>query len=481
MNNGVGMRAKGIFAVLVFLLAGCAVSAAVAQDLNFEQLEQRIPRYTVIIDMSIEVSFGIHSAEQKGQYLGTVVTKDGLVIFDGTDLLGDNGMAAFTGISVKAEPTSVELVTLSGQRIEAEYIGTDQYTRIGFIKPVSTEGWDFEPVQFKDNPKFAVGDWLGLYMILPDFIDPPIAADVGMISALVKAPESFALTVGFSQVEMASVLYDEKLNAVGILGLLVDPSDTAPDGGIAESMSQYAMPLLGVLTGDRLTKLINDPPRKGEVSSGWLGIRLQALTDDMADFWGIDGKGGIIVNEVVKDSPAEEAGLEVGDIIVELNGQPIEVNREENTRLFRRAISELGPGTALEFTLLRPNGAGLDTLQMAVTLAEAPLGATDAPEYESDALEFKVRDLVFDDYMFFNQNPETLKGVFISELRQGGIAEVGGLHYGDVIQRIDSHDIYSVDDMAEAMEAVEANKPPEIIFFIWRDNRTMFVNIKTDW
>ena len=64
-------------------------------------------------------------------------------------------------------------------------------------------------------PEFEIGSWLAAYVILPEFIDPPLAADIGMISNLVEAPEQFALTVGFNSLEFASVLYDTDLNPVG--------------------------------------------------------------------------------------------------------------------------------------------------------------------------------------------------------------------------------------------------------------------------
>jgi S1-C subfamily serine protease len=66
-------------------------------------------------------------------------------------------------------------------------------------------------------------------------------------------------------------------------------------------------------------------------------------------------------------------------------------------------------------------------------------------------------------------------------LKQGGLAAVGGLQIGDVIQRIGSTDITSVDDVKTAVEQIEQEKPAEVIFFVWRDNKTLFVNVKTDW
>jgi serine protease Do len=464
---------------LLVLLVGMAASSQ-AQQFNFDRLNKRVREYTVIVDMQLEVSFGIHSSEQQERYLGTVVTDDGLVMFNGSDLSGVGFMPGMPGISIIASPTSVEVQTLDGDTYEGEYLGVDRFTEIGFLRIIDAPPSVLRPIEFKDRSEFRVGEWLALYMLLPEFIDPPLAADVGMVSSNVQTPEDFTLTVGFHPLQRASVLFDEDLEPVGVLGTLVDAS-AADAGELMEALGQYGVPLLGVITADRLERVIADPPSRGGGERGWLGIRLQALTSDIAEYWSLDAAGGIIVNETMKNSPAIKAGLQVGDVIIMVDGLPVEVDRDENLSIFQRWIAELGPGAEVEFTVLRPTVGAADTLTLAATLEKAPIGPTDAPEYENEYLEFKVRDLVFDDYLYMNQDPETFHGVFVSELGQGGLADIGGLQFGDIIQRIGETDINSVDDAEAAMKTVEQSKPREVILFVWRNNQTMFVNLKTDW
>jgi S1-C subfamily serine protease len=141
----------------------------------------------------------------------------------------------------------------------------------------------------------------------------------------------------------------------------------------------------------------------------------------------------------------------------------------------------MGPGASVEFSVLRPTSDGVQTLKKVTELQKAPLAATDAPEYESKSLEFKVRNLVFADYLFYNLDEDELSGVAVSELKQGGLSAVGGLQIGDVIQRVGNVPVASVDDVEAAMKDVDEAKPSEVIFFVWRDNKTLFVNVKTDW
>ncbi len=484
MNNIRRRWRTGALALILVMLGSAASSSASvqAQSFDFRKLEKAIQDYTVILDMKVELSFGMQTNEQEQRLLGTIVTEDGLVIFDGSGLDFEHPFASLSGVSFKATPTNIEVTMLDGRKFSGEYLGVDRFTRIGALKITDAGDTKFQPVQFVGNQKFEVGQWVALYMLLPEYVEPPLAADIGMLSTIVEAPEAFPLTVGFSELQMTSVVFNENMQPVGVLGELMNPSVANTDAsGMLESMGRFEFPMLGIVTADRLEKLIADPPMKGETDRGWLGITLQALTPDIAGFLGVDVPGGIIVNNIVKGSPAETAGLKVGDVIYEVNGQQVEVNKDEKLPVFQRAISEMGPGTSVEFSILRPAETGIDTLKVTTLLEEAPLAATDAPEYESKSLEFKVRDLVFADYLFFNLDEDELSGAIVSELKQGGLAAVGGLQIGDVIQRIGSTDITSVDDVKTAVEQIEQEKPAEVIFFVWRDNKTLFVNVKTDW
>lgn len=476
------MLAKGaaISAVAIIGL-GFPVTNSRAQEFNFERLQKKVRTYTVVIDMDLDLSFGIHNSEQQERYIGTIVAEDGLVIFNGSDLSGGGMVGGMPGINVTVTPTRIEVSTLDGVSYDAEYLGVERYTGIGFVKIKADTSLSFKAIKFKTQRRFEVGEWLALYMLLPEFIDPPLTADIGMVSSVVVSPEQFPLTVGFNTLQITSVLFDEDLEPVGVLGTLIDPAQASEGNGLMEALSRFGMPLLGVISGDRLDKIIAEPPTTSGAERGWLGIRLQALTEELAEYWQLEAGGGIIVNETVKGSPADKAGLLVGDVIVRVNGGPVDVDREEKISVFQRRISELGPEAAVELMILRPANGDIDTLTLLATLDQAPISASDAEDYENTELEFTVRNLVFDDYFYLNQEPETFNGVFVSEMGRGGLAAVGGLRFGDIVQRIGDTEIDSVDDAQAALEAMEKSRPAEVIMFVWRANQTMFVNIKTDW
>ncbi len=89
--------------------------------------------------------------------------------------------------------------------------------------------------------------------------------------------------------------------------------------------------------------------------------------------------------------------------------------------------------------------------------------------------------MVFADYSFYNLDQDKFKGVVVKELENGGWASVGGIYPGDIIQSIDGNKVSDIEKSKKQLSDIEKTKPEEVIFFVWRNNKTLFVNIKTDW
>lgn len=455
-----------------------------AQSFNYGKLYEESRKVTLVIDMTIEFSFGIHKNEQKSRFLGTVVSGDGLVIFNGTILNSESSLTQMSGsgYNIKIAPTDIKVTTHDGIKMEAEYVGVDRFTNIAFLKVTAADNHKFVPVKFKKNASLKTGQWLTLYSLLPDFISPSMAADIAMVSVNVTSPEEMPLVSGFNLTQLTSVVYNEFLEPVGVLGRLNNPSAVTVDpNGMLDSFNPYGIPLLGVISGEKLQNLVDDPPQKGETDRAWLGITLQALTTEMATFWELETDGGIIINDIVKNSPAEKAGLVIGDIIYEVNGEQVDVDKDEKISIFQRSIAEMGPGVAVELSVIRRSDKEIEKLKFVADLEKAPMSPLDAPEYENKYFEFKVREMVFVDYNRNNLDADSFQGVVVSELKQGGLAEIEGLGIQDIIQKINGREVTSIEDVEEIMTEIEANKTAEIIFFIWRDQKTLFVNLKTDW
>ena len=176
------------------------------------------------------------------------------------------------------------------------------------------------------------------------------------------------------------------------------------------------------------------------------------------------------------------AGVEVGDIVLAVNGEPMNLDREESLVVFRRIISELGANAVVEFDILRRSGEDkFEPHTLVVELGEAPLTSAEAETHEDDRFEFKARNLVFNDFLNYNLDPERFKGVWVTEVNSGGWASLGGLQAGDIVQLINGVEVDSVEKLREEMNNIREREAGEVVFFVWRDNKTLFVNIKPNW
>jgi serine protease Do len=471
---------RKIYALFFFVIL---VHSAHALRFDFEKINEKSKDYIVIVNTKIEVSFGTQSSEVQSKTIGAIVSKDGLVLFDGRDIDSDNPYSIMSGMMISTEPKSIEITLLDGKKYPAEYIGLDKFTRLAFCRINSEEKKEFKFAAFKKRDDFKIGDWVSAFLLLPEFVTPRLGADIGMISAIIEEPEKFVFAVGFSELELGSVLFDTSGIAVGILGELENPAFAGLESSNMPSMSESEsmVSMLGIIGAEKIEKLIKNPPVKGEVTRGWLGIYLQALTSDIAEFWGLKEGGGIIINEIINDSPADLAGLKTGDIIIKLNGKPVDVDKEENLPIFQKEISESGAEAEVNFDILRRVEGKVDTLNITATLTKAPLTPAEAPDYEDKNFEMKVRDMVFVDYNLYKLDKRDFKGVVIKEVEPGGWAAVGEMEPGDIIQSIGSDKIGSIEDAKMVFRKLSEQKPKEVVFFLWRDSKTLFKNVKTDW
>ncbi len=160
---------------------------------DFGKIDSKAREYTVAINMTIELSMGMQSTETQDRTIGTVVSKDGLVLFDGAALDTESPFAMMTGGQVDMKPKNIEVVMMDGTKYQAEYLGVDRFTHIAFCKINPDKKVSFKYVEFKKREQFKVGEWLATYVLMPEYIEPSLAADVGMVASMIKVPGRVSL------------------------------------------------------------------------------------------------------------------------------------------------------------------------------------------------------------------------------------------------------------------------------------------------
>jgi len=227
-----------------------------------------------------------------------------------------------------------------------------------------------------------------------------------------------------------------------------------------------------------VVELDKDEPRKpgGELAKPWLGVKTQVLTPKVAEALDLKGRKGFRITEVFPWTKAHAAGLQVGDVLLAIDDEPLTASRPQDARDLRNLIEDLSIGEEVTFTVLR---AGQET-KVAVELEESPASALDAKSTKDAEFEFKVRDLTFMDRI--NRKLEKdQQGVLVTEATNGGWAAVAGLRKDDIILKIQDRAVTDIKDFKEAMKQVIESRPKMVKVFVLRGYRTTFVFIEPDW
>ena len=222
------------------------------------------------------------------------------------------------------------------------------------------------------------------------------------------------------------------------------------------------------------TREFEDPGR--EVTKAWLPVELQVITRPLARGLGQPDLRGFYITRVYPRTSAERAGLQVGDLIVALDGEPLTATSVEHADELPARIRQYDIGATVTLTVRR-NGK---TLQIPVELAPSPRLPREMKTYRNEAFEFTARDLSFFDRAE-EQWPEDLQGARVTEVRQGGWADLGMLLAGDVILEVDGQPVTDVDSLRRLMDRVAAEQKSPVIFKVLRGIHTRYLELEPRW
>jgi serine protease Do len=259
---------------------------------------------------------------------------------------------------------------------------------------------------------------------------------------------------------------------VGVVGFDMSPAE----GGDLYVRSGHPL----VYQIDLFSKYLSNPPSgTGESQaddSAWLGVFTQPLTDDFATYWNLEPKGGLIVSTVVPGSPAQQAGLIEGDVIVSFDGTPIRARQDRDVMGFTKLVRDAGAGKTASLRVLR-QGAPVD---LTVTLGERPRSAQDAAEHEDDTLGLTVRELTQDIRIRLNLSEE-VQGVIVRRVKSGSPAQLGKMQAGVIVLKIGEFAIKNLDDYKAALAAMKEQKPREVSVFARFGSETGFFRLEPVW
>jgi serine protease Do len=222
--------------------------------------------------------------------------------------------------------------------------------------------------------------------------------------------------------------------------------------------------------------LEKDPEKVALARKAWLGVSTQVISTELAQALGIPGQKGMRITAVYPQSQAEKAGLKEGDLLLKLDGDPIQASRPEESDVLAEAIRQRSASSEIDLELRR----GDQVLTIKVPLERAPASTSELQEFHSEVLEFKARDRCKEDQLRERASDEE-KGVLITSVANAGWAALAGLQSQDLLRSIDGKTVDSIAALESIITDIEKNKPSHITFFIKRGITTRMIELEPTW
>jgi len=216
--------------------------------------------------------------------------------------------------------------------------------------------------------------------------------------------------------------------------------------------------------------------RSAEAVKAWLPVATQVLTPDLAEALGLAGKSGVRVTHVTPKGTAEAAGLQVGDVLLTLDGDAIPAAQLEDVEVFASLIRQYRVGAKVKLAGMR----GGKPLALEVELAPSPRAPRELPEYRDAEFEFTARDLTFQDRLDWRL-AASQRGVLVTGVDSGGWGSLAQLSVGDVVLAIDGQPLSSLEELEAHMLRIAAARPRHVVFMVRRGVSSMFLELEPAW
>ena len=353
--------------------------------------------------------------------------------------------------------------------IEAKLVGTDQRTDVALLKVEHKK--PLPHVKFGDSDKARVGDWV-IAIGNPFGLGGTVTAGIISYKGRDIPIDESGIVDNFIQTDAAinsgnsgGPMFNTNGEVIGVNTAIVSPY-----GGGANIGLGFAIP------SSTVTHIVEQLKAHGKINRGLLNIKIQEVTDDIAEALGLEEANGAFVAEVDSSGSGAKAGLKPGDIIIEFNGQAI-----KHPRKLRIAVAEAPVGSEVKVVVLRDGKKH----ELKGKIAAEDI-ATIATEEKSDTKIKRDKDVGTIEkhgITFSNISPEIVKSLGIDANTKGVVVTESkdtktqwyGLEIGDIVTGVNQQSITNVSDFEKAYSAAKAKDRKNIVLLVKRRGLTLFV------
>ncbi len=388
----------------------------------------------------------------------------------GSGFIIDSSGYVVTNNHVIDKAEEITVIFSDETKAKAKIVGRDAKTDIAILKVEVNH--KLPAVKWGDSQSSRVGDWV-IAIGNPFGLGGSVSA--GIISARARdinaGPfDDFIQTdAAINRGNSGGPLFNTKGEVIGINTAIYSPTGGSVGIGFAVP-ANLAHPVI-----DQLLK-------KGRVDRGWLGVKIQTVSDEIADSLGLDSASGALVLEVTKGSPADKAGILPSDVILKFDGKEVQTMHK-----LPRMVAETSIGRSVDVLVLR--GKEKKTLKVKVAQLQEDEEVQVANKKQSGHSKKENKEqygatvnklgLVIANLSDTNRNKfkikEELKGVIIIDVASGSLAEQKGLQRGDVISSINQQSVENIKTFEAIINQAKDSARKSVMLLVNRKGATEFV------
>ncbi len=378
---------------------------------------------------------------------GFVISEDGYVVTNNHVIEG-------------ADEITIEF--FSGEELEAKVIGTDPNTDIALLKVEADKPLPF--VTFGDSNTARVGDWV---IAMGNPLGQGFSVSAGIVSARNRAlsgtyDDYIQTDAAINRGNSGGPLFNMDGDVIGVNTAILSPNGGSI--GIGFSMASNVV-----------TRVVDQLKEFGETRRGWLGVRIQDVTDDIAEGLGLEKAAGALITDV-PDGPAKDAGLETGDVILSFDGVDV-----ADTRGLVRQVGNSAVGASVRVTVLREGKS--QTIKVVLGRREDANGATPAaqttpyePEAPATATMMGLTLTPLTDEIREELGADAgMAGLAVTDIDETSEAFEKGLRVGDIITEAGQQKVASIANLEERIKAAKDAGRKSLLLLVRRAGDPRFV------
>ncbi len=384
----------------------------------------------------------------------------------GSGFIIDEGGFIVTNNHVIDGAKEITVTTADNQHFDATVVGTDAKTDIALIKINGDK--NFQALSLGDSDAIRVGDWI-LAIGNPFGLGGSVSA--GIISAKSRDIESgpydnFIQTdASINQGSSGGPMLNLNGEVIGVSTAIFSTSGGNMGIGFATPINQIKF-------------VLKNLKEKGLVERGWIGLKIQPNTEDIAGSLNQQSAKGVVVSAVTQESPAAKAGIEAGDIILAFAGQSV-----DNARDFSRLVAETAIGQKAEIKLWKDKKEQLVFVDIDKMPEEKQVVQVKTPvKAEQDGfneLGLKLAEVSPDIINAYQLQPQQ-QGLVVEDVKTDSDAELKGVKKGVVITHLDKKPVFDINDVETYIAEAKAENNRPVLLLIEENNVPHYAAIKLE-